>query len=138
MIGLIQVKEEGWTGFSEGWQGYSAAFPEGKAQGKSWGAALPAEENLVHPDSFTWIFILFKIRHFGDISDFLNIDVWRSIIVAKFLEYVNCKIRIFLVLLWHCYVPKIQFYFMIFSFVKKTSTFITLIVSCNWRDHMLV
>ena len=30
---LIQVKEEGWTGFSEGWQGCSEGFPEGKAQG---------------------------------------------------------------------------------------------------------
>ena len=25
-IGLIQVKEEGWTGFSEGWQGCSEGF----------------------------------------------------------------------------------------------------------------
>ena len=39
---LIQVKEEGWTGFSEGWQGCSDEFPEGQAQGKSRGAALPA------------------------------------------------------------------------------------------------
>ena len=31
MTGLIQVKEEGWTGFSEGWQGCSEGFPEGKA-----------------------------------------------------------------------------------------------------------
>ena len=28
------------------------------------------EENPVHPDSFTWIYILFKIGHFDDISDF--------------------------------------------------------------------
>ena len=41
-IGLIQVKEEGWTGFSKGWQGSSEGFPEGEAQGKSQGAALPA------------------------------------------------------------------------------------------------
>ena len=34
-IGLIHVKEEGWTGFSEGWQGCSKGFPEGKAPGKS-------------------------------------------------------------------------------------------------------
>ena len=40
--GLIQVKEEGWTGFSEGWQGCSEGFSEGKARGKSRGAALPA------------------------------------------------------------------------------------------------
>ena len=36
------VKEEGWTGFSEGWQGCSKGFPEGKAQEKFQGAALPA------------------------------------------------------------------------------------------------
>ena len=35
--GLIQVKEEGWMGFSEGWQGCSKEFPEGKVQGKSLG-----------------------------------------------------------------------------------------------------
>ena len=40
--GLIQVKEEGWTGFSEGLQGCSERFPESKARGKSRGAALPA------------------------------------------------------------------------------------------------
>ena len=53
--GLIQVKEEGWT-FSE----------EQPCQ---------PEENPVYPDSFTWIYIQFKIGHFGDISDFSNIDV---------------------------------------------------------------
>ena len=74
------------------------------------------------------------------LSDFSssNIDVWRSILVAKFLEYVFCIIRIFLVLLWHCYVPEIQFSLIIFSLVKKTLTFIIIIVSCNWIDHMLV
>ena len=40
--GLIQVKEDGWMGFSE----------EQPCQ---------PEENLVHPDSFTWIYILFKM-----------------------------------------------------------------------------
>ena len=69
---------------------------------------------------------------------FLNIDVWRSILVAKFLEYVYHLIRISIVLLWHCYIPKIHFNLMIFSLVKKTSTIITLIVSCNWIDPMLV
>ena len=33
--GLIWVKEEGRTGFSEGWQGCSEGFPKGEAQGKS-------------------------------------------------------------------------------------------------------
>ena len=40
--GLIQVKEEGWMGFSDGWQGCSEGFPKGRARGKSQGAALPA------------------------------------------------------------------------------------------------
>ena len=52
-------KEEGRTGFSEGWQGCSKGFTEGKARGKSRGAVLQPEENPVHPDSFTWIYILF-------------------------------------------------------------------------------
>ena len=42
-IGLIQVKEEGWTGFSKGWQGCSEGFSEGKVDGKSRGAALLAQ-----------------------------------------------------------------------------------------------
>ena len=48
-IGLIEVKEEGRTGFSKGWQGCSKGFPEGKA--------LP----VVLPDSFTPIYLLFPI-----------------------------------------------------------------------------
>ena len=40
--GLIQEKEEGWTGFSKGGQGYSEGFPEDEAQDKSQGAVLPA------------------------------------------------------------------------------------------------
>ena len=83
----------------------------GLLQGISQGAALPARGNPVHPDSLTWIYILFKIGHFGDISDFFsNIDVWRRMIATKFLEYVYLIIRIFLVLLWHFYEHKIKFY----------------------------
>ena len=41
-IGLIWLKEEGRTGFSEGWQGCSERFPQGEARGKFRGAALPA------------------------------------------------------------------------------------------------
>ena len=55
---LIQVKEDGWMGFSEGWQGCSEEQP-----------CLP-EGNSVHPDSFSWIKIPFKIGHFGDNSVF--------------------------------------------------------------------
>ena len=34
------------------------------------GLACQPEENPVHPDSFIWIYILFKMGHFGDIYDF--------------------------------------------------------------------
>ena len=30
------------------------------------------KENPVHPDYFTWIYILFKIGHFGNILDFFK------------------------------------------------------------------
>ena len=50
-IGLIQVKEEGWTGFSEGWQGCSEGFPEGNPEEQP----CQLEENPVLPDSFTQI-----------------------------------------------------------------------------------
>ena len=82
------------------------------------------EQNPVHPDSITWIYILFEIRHFGDISDFfLNINVWRSMIVAKFLKYVHRMIRKSIVLLWHCYVPKIQFIWWYFHWLRRHQPF---------------
>ena len=62
LIGLIQVKEEGWTGFSDGWQRCSEGFPDGNPEEQP----CQPEENPVHPDSFTWIYILFKLGHFGD------------------------------------------------------------------------
>ena len=46
--GLIEVKEEGWTEFSEGWHGCSEGFPEGEARGKSQGAALPVSCNWIY------------------------------------------------------------------------------------------
>ena len=49
-------------GFSKGSQGCSEENPEEQP--------CQPEENLVHPDSFTWIYILFRIRHFGDILFF--------------------------------------------------------------------
>ena len=49
-------------GFSEGWKGCSEGNPEGQP--------CQPKENPVHPSSFTCIYILFKIGHFGDISDF--------------------------------------------------------------------
>ena len=52
-IGLIQVKVEGWTGFSEEKPCHS-------------------EENPVHPDSCTWIYILFKTGHFVHLSKYFK------------------------------------------------------------------
>ena len=50
--GLIRVKEEGRTGFSEGLEGCSKGFPKGKAQGKSRGAAMPARGKVRPPRLF--------------------------------------------------------------------------------------
>ena len=71
-IGLIQVKEEGWTGFSEGWQGCSEGFSKAKPDGNPEEPPCQPEENPVNWDSFTWIYILFEREHF---RDFANIDV---------------------------------------------------------------
>ena len=57
----VLLKEEGRTGFSKGWQGSSEGFPEGGAQGKSRGAALPAQGKPVLSDYFTQIYIQFLI-----------------------------------------------------------------------------
>ena len=53
VFGLIRVKEEGRTGFSEGWQGCSEGNPEEQP--------CQPEENSVLSDSFTQIYILFLI-----------------------------------------------------------------------------
>ena len=53
-----------------------------------------------------------------------------SIIVAKFLEYVYRIIKIYLVLLWHCYVPQIQFDLMIFSLLKCTDGSVLVFLKC--------
>ena len=52
--GLIQEKDHGWTGFSDGWQGCSEGFTEGEAQGKSRGAALPAR-GKPHPSQLFYL-----------------------------------------------------------------------------------
>ena len=44
-------------GFSQGWQGCSEGFPEGNPKEQP----CQPKENPVHPDSFTWIYILSKI-----------------------------------------------------------------------------
>ena len=46
-------------GFSKGWQDCSKGFPEGEGNPEE--QPCQPEENPVHPDSFTWIYILSKI-----------------------------------------------------------------------------
>ena len=69
---------------------------------------------------------------------FSNIDIWRSIMLDKLLEYVYCTIGVSVVLLCRWYVPKIHFYLYIFQ-GKKTSIFKPKILSfhcnCNCRGH---
>jgi hypothetical protein len=47
-------------------------FLRAKPKGNPEEQPCQPEENPVHPDSFTGIYILFKIGHFGDISDFFK------------------------------------------------------------------
>ena len=50
---------------SKGWQDSSKGYPDSEAQGKSWGAALLAQEKLCPSDSFTTIYDLFEIYIYG-------------------------------------------------------------------------
>ena len=98
-IGLIRVKEGGWTGFSKGWQWQSCTegFPKGEAQGKSWGAAMPARGKPRPSRLFYFDLHLSKIQHFGDFLNFSNIYFWRIVMVAKLLEYVYFIIKVSIV-----------------------------------------
>ena len=50
-------------------------FPRSKPEGNPGEQHRQPEGNPVHLNSFTWIYILFKTGHFGDIPDFFsNID----------------------------------------------------------------
>ena len=53
----------------------SGDFPRAKPKGNPEEEPCQPKENPVHPDSFTWIYILFKKGHFDDFLNFLNIDV---------------------------------------------------------------
>ena len=73
-------KRGGMAGFPRADRAAPRDFPRANPLGnpalrKSLGAACQPKENPVHPDSFTWIYILFKILHFDDYSDFFYIDV---------------------------------------------------------------
>ena len=58
--------------FSRAGRAFPRDFPRAKPKGNTKEQPCQPEENLVHPDSFTWIYILFKIGYFGDISDFFK------------------------------------------------------------------
>ena len=47
-------------------------FPRAKPEGNPEEQPCQPKENLVHLDSFTWIYILFKIGHFADFSEFFK------------------------------------------------------------------
>ena len=68
--GLIQVKEEGWT---RAGRAAPKDFPRAKPERNPEEQLCQPEEKPVHPNSFTWIYIPFKIGHFGDICDFFQI-----------------------------------------------------------------
>ena len=55
-IGLIQVKE----GFPRAGRAAPRDFLRAKPEGNPEEQPCQPEENPVHPDSFTWIYILFK------------------------------------------------------------------------------
>ena len=71
--GLIQVKEEKWTGFPKADRAAQRDFPRAKPQGYPEEQPCQPEENPVHFSSFTWIYILFKIWNSGDDSNFFQI-----------------------------------------------------------------
>ena len=47
-------------------------FPRVKPEGNTKEQPCQPEEHPIHPASFTWIYILFKIGHFGATSDFFK------------------------------------------------------------------
>ena len=71
LIGLIRVKEEGWTGFPRAGRAAPRDFPWAKPEVNPEEQPSQPEVNPAHPDSFTWICILFTIGHFGDFSECL-------------------------------------------------------------------
>ena len=72
ILGVIRVKEGGRTGLPRAGRAVPRDFPRAKPEGNPEEQLCQPEENPVHPNSFTWIYILFKIGHFGDISDFFK------------------------------------------------------------------
>ena len=73
-----------------------------------------------------------RAKPVGNPEDFFHLLLFdehnsRQVSGISLSYHKNC----FFVLLWHCYVPKIQYYLLIFPLVKKTSTCKTLILSSN-------
>ena len=80
---LLFWKEEGWTGFPRAGRAAPRDFPRTKADGNPEMQPCQPEEKP-RP---SWLFYLdlhsISIGHFGDLWNFSNIDLWRSILVAK-------------------------------------------------------
>ena len=88
-IGLIWVKEEGRTGFSEGWQGCSEGFPKGEARGKSRGAVLPAREKPRPSQLFYWDFHSISNKIFQSTEVSRRVNFFKRYFSS--LLMTNCK-----------------------------------------------
>ena len=65
-----EIKGDNWESkWARNWERKFAAKPEGNPKKQPW----QPKENPIHLDSFNWIYILFKMGHFGYISDFFLI-----------------------------------------------------------------
>ena len=62
---VIQVKEEGWRAGRAAPRDFPRAKPEENPEEQP----CKPKENPIHPDSFTWIYIIFKKGHFQDYSE---------------------------------------------------------------------
>ena len=72
-MGKSKLKRREGRGFPRAGRAALRDFLRAKPEGNPEEQPCQTEENPVHPDSFAWIYILFKIGHFGDICDFVQI-----------------------------------------------------------------
>ena len=75
MSGLIQVKGEGWTGFSKGWQGCTEGFPRAKPE------ANP-EEQPCHPRNTPFIPTLIL-----GFTVYLKYDIFVTFVIFQILTF---------------------------------------------------
>ena len=65
-------------------------FPRAKPKENSKKQPCQHKKNPIHPDTFTWIYILSKIGYFGDISDFFLISMFEEALLS--LSFWNMSI----------------------------------------------